>query len=69
MHLNKEIEKGDIAKYIRKLYNRIDGSDGIVGRLLKYGESGMVDLLEQLFSVKWQEEAVPRQWSTALLLI
>ena len=31
-------------------------SDGIVGELLKYGGSGMVDLLEQLFSVIWQEE-------------
>ena len=37
------------------------GSDGIVGELLKYGGSGMVDLLEQLFSVIWQEEIVPRQ--------
>ena len=30
----------------------------------------MVDLLEQLFSVIWQEEIVPKQWrETALLLI
>ena len=35
--------------------------DGIVCKLLKYGGSGMVDLLEQLFSVTWQEEIVPRQ--------
>ena len=33
----------------RKLKNKTGGSDGIVGELLKYGESGMVDLLEQLF--------------------
>ena len=33
-----------------------------MGELLKYGGSGMVDLLEQLFSVIWQEEIVPRQW-------
>ena len=35
---------------------------GIVGELLKYGGSGMVDLLEQLFSVIWQEKIVSRQW-------
>ena len=34
----------------------------IVGELLKYGGFGMVDLFEQLFSVIWQEEIVPRQW-------
>ena len=44
------------------------GSDGIVGELLKYGGSGMVDLLEQLFSVIWQEEIVPRQWREGLIV-
>ena len=58
--LDKEIEKGEIAKCVRKLKNnKTGGSDGIV---LKYGGSGMVDLLEQLFSVIWQEEIVPRQY-------
>ena len=37
-------------------------SDGLVGELLKYGGSGMVSMLEQLFSVVWHEEADPRQW-------
>ena len=32
------------------------GSDGLVGELLTYGGSGMVCLLEQLFSVVWHEE-------------
>ena len=59
--LDKEIEKGEIAKCIRKFKNnKTGGSDGIVGKLLKYGGSGMVHLLEQLFSVIWQEEIVPR---------
>ena len=50
--LDKEIEKGEIAKCLRNLKNNmIGGSDGMVGDLLKYGGSGMVDLLEQLFSV------------------
>ena len=50
--LDKEIEKGEIAKCLRNLKNRkTGGSDGIVGELLKYGGFGMVDLLEQLFSV------------------
>ena len=34
---------------------------GIVSELLKYGRSGVVDLLEQIFSVIWQEEIVPMQ--------
>ena len=28
----------------------------------------MVDLLEQLFSVIWQEEIVPRQWRDGLIV-
>ena len=48
--LDKEIEKDEIAKCVRKLKNnKTGGSDGIVGELLKYGGSGMVDLLEQLY--------------------
>ena len=36
--LDKEIEKGEIAKCVRKLkYNKAGVSDGIVGKLLKYG--------------------------------
>ena len=38
-----------------------------MGELLKYGGSGMVCLLEQLFSVVWHEETVPGE--RALLLI
>ena len=52
--LDKEIEKVEITKCLRNLKNsKTGGSDGIVGELLKYGGSGMVDLLEQLFSVIW----------------
>ena len=36
--------------------------------LLKYGGMGMVDLLEQLFSVIWQEEIVPRQWKEGFIV-
>ena len=61
--LDKEIEKGEIVMCVRKLKNnKTGGSDGKVGELLKYGGSGMVDLLELLFSFIWQEEIVPRQW-------
>ena len=67
--LDKEVEKGEIAKCVRKLKNsKTGGSDGIMGELLKYGGSGMVDLLEQLFSVIWQEEIVPRQWRDGLIV-
>ena len=45
--LDIAIEKGEIVKCIRK--HKTGGSDGLVGELLKYGGSGMVCLLEQLF--------------------
>ena len=52
--LDKEIEKGEIAKCLRNLKNsKTGGSDGTVGELLKYRGSGIVDLLEQLFSVSY----------------
>ena len=67
--LDKEIEKGEIAKCLRNLKNsKTGGSDGIVDELLKYGGSGMVNLLEQLFSFIWQEEIVPRQWREGLIV-
>ena len=50
--LDKEIEKGEIAKCLRNLKDsKTGGSDRIVRELLKYSGLGMVDLLEQLFSV------------------
>ena len=39
-----------------------------MGELLKYGGSGMVCLLEQLSSVIWHEELVPRQWREGLIV-
>ena len=67
--LDKGIEKAEIAKCTRKLKNnKTGGSDGLVGELLKYGGSGMVCLLEQLFSIIWQEETVPRQWREGLIV-
>ena len=60
--LDKGIEKAEIAECLKKLKNnKTGGSDGLVGELLKYGGSGMVCLLEQLFSVVWHEETVPRE--------
>ena len=59
---DKEIEKGECIK------NKTGGSDGLVGELLKYGGSGMVYLLEQLFSVIWCEETVPKQWREGLIV-
>ena len=67
--LDKGIEKAEIAKCLKKLKNnKTGGTDGLVGELLKYGGSGMVCLLEQLFSVVWHEEAVPRQWREGLIV-
>ena len=67
--LDNEIEKGEIVKCIRKLKNnKTGGSDGLVGELLKYGGSGMVYLLEQLFSVIWREETVPKRWREGLIV-
>ena len=51
-HLHIAKEKGEIVKCIRKLKtNKTGGNNGLVGELLKYGGSGMVRLLEQLFQL------------------
>ena len=39
-----------------------------MGEFLKYGGSGIVSLLEQLFSVVWHDEALPRQWREGLFV-
>ena len=39
-----------------------------MGELLKYGGSGMIDLLQQLFAVVWREEFVPPQWREGLIV-
>ena len=45
--LDREIEREEIAVCVRKLKNnKTGGSDGLVGELLKYGGSGMIDLLQ-----------------------
>ena len=66
--LDKEVEKGEIAKCVRNLKITRLVVVMELGELLKYGGSGMVDLLEQLFSVIWQEEIVPRQWRDGLIV-
>ena len=66
--LDKEIENGEITKCLRNLKNSKTGGSDEVGELLKYGGFRMVDLLEQLFSVIWQEEIVPRQWREGLIV-
>ena len=40
-------------------YTKTGGSNGLVGELLTYGGSGIVELLQQLFTVIWCEEFVP----------
>ena len=58
-----------LLKCIRNLKNnKTGGSDGLVGELLRYGGSGMVCILEQLFSVVWHEETVPRQCREGLIV-
>ena len=67
--LDREIEREEIAVYVWKLTNnKTVGSDGLVGELLKYGGSGMMDLLQQLFAVVWREEYVPSQWREGLIV-
>ena len=48
--------------------NKSGGSDGIVGEPLKYGGSGMIELLHELFSAIWFEEIVPPQWRERLIV-
>ena len=67
--LDREIDSAEISRCLRKLKNnKTGGSDGLVGELLKYGGSGMVDLLQQLFSVIRREEMVPPQWREGLIV-
>lgn len=67
--LDGAIEPAEIFRCIKKLKNnKTGGSDGLVGELLKYGGSGMVDLLQILFSVIWREEIVPPQWREGLIV-
>ena len=52
--LEKEIEKGEIANCLRNLKNRkTGGSDGIVGKLLKNGGSGMEGSDKNILVVQW----------------
>ena len=69
--LNGQLAREEIAQCVKILKNNGGGGggcEGIVGELLKYGGSGMVCLLEQLFSVIWREELVPRQWREGLIV-
>ena len=67
--LDREIEPAEIARCLHSLKNnKTGGSDGLVGELLKYGGSGMVNLLHQLFSVVWHAELVPPQWREGLIV-
>ena len=50
--LDKEMDRNDIAQCLRKMKNNKTGdSEGLVGKLLKYGGEGMVHVLEKLCSV------------------
>ena len=67
--LDREIEPAEIARCLHSLKNnKTGGSDRLVGELLKYGGSGMVNLLHQLFSVVWHAELVPPQWRERLIV-
>ena len=56
----------EIARCLHSL--KTGGSDELVGELLKYGGSGMVNLLHQLFSVVCHAELVPPQWREGLIV-
>ena len=66
--LDREINLEDIALCVRKKNNKTGGSDGLVGELLEYGGSEIVELLKQLFTVIWREEFVPPQWREGLVV-
>ena len=41
--LDREIEPAEIARWLHSFQNKTGGSDELVGELLKYGGSGMVN--------------------------
>ena len=60
LDLDKEIEKSEIVRCIKKLKNNKNGGgDGIVSELLKYGGVGMVKMLGKLYALIWKEECLP----------
>ena len=64
--MDREIELGAIGKCVRKLKNNKSG--GLVGELLQYGGSGMIELLHRLFAVTWREQFVPPPWREGLIV-
>ena len=65
----KGIEKAEVAKCLSKLKNnKTGGSDGLVGELLKYGGSGSVSMLEQLFQLFGMKRLSLGNGERALLL-
>ena len=64
--LDREIELVEIGRKLKN--NKSCGSDGLVGELLKYSGSGMIESLHRLFAVIWREEFVPPQWREGLIV-
>ena len=49
---DRDIDPAEISRCLRKLKNnRRGGSDGLVGELLKYGGSGMLNLCNSCFQL------------------
>ena len=59
----------EIAKEIRKLMNgKATGESGIVAELLKAGCQYLVDRLGSLFRRVWEEETVPGDWRSGVVI-
>ena len=67
--MDRKIDLNEISRCVRKLINnKTGGSDGLVGELLKYGGSAIVNLLQLLFSTVWRKKVVPPQWREGLIV-
>ena len=59
-HLDRKISNFEIEFVMKSIKNKkACGTDGIAGRLIKYGGSGMSMMLRELFQLIWESECIP----------
>ena len=60
----------EISCALKRLKNyKSPGVDEISNEQLKYGEAGISGQLEMLYSVIWQQEKLPEDWSKGIIIV
>jgi hypothetical protein len=50
-------------------HNKASGEDGIPAELLQTGGESLMELLHKLIVLIWQQEKLPREWSTGIISV